>query len=292
MQIAYIGMGIMGSAMAINLARAGNQVKIWNRTPDRPTVHAAIAAGCTKCDTIADAVSNCAVVFTCVSDVGDLQAVLFGAGGVFESAAPGTLIVDTATIGPGAAVEFSKQLAVNRLRFLDAPVTGGDVGARNGTLTIMVGGNETDFKEALPLLQSVGKNVQYCGPAGSGQALKLCNQILCAVNMVAVTEALLLAKRFGLEETMVPEILGTGAGGSWALQNLGPRIIKDDFAPGFRIKDMLKDLRLVQENSSGDRQIDLPGTDSARKLFEAAATEVGSDRGTQAMIKGFAPIAT
>jgi len=142
----------------------------------------------------------------------------------------------------------------------------------------------------LPALRSVGKNVQLCGPVGSGQALKLCNQILCAVNMVAVTEALLLAKCFGLDEKMVPEILGTGAGGSWALQNLAPRILKDDFAPGFRIKDMLKDLRLVQENATSDRgnQLELPGTNSARKLFEAAAGEVGMDSGTQAMIKGFA----
>ncbi len=285
MQIAYIGMGIMGSAMAINLARAGNQVKVWNRTPDRSTIKNAVEAGCTKCDTISEAVVGCPVVFTCVSDVGDLQEVLFGEGGVLESAEPGTLVIDTATIGPSAAVDFSAQLAGKKIRFLDAPVTGGDVGARNATLTIMVGGNETDFNEALPLLHQVGKNVQYCGPAGCGQALKLCNQILCAVNMVAVTEALLLAKRFGLNETMVPEILGTGAGGSWALQNLGPRIIKDDFAPGFRIKDMLKDLRLVQDNSD---EIDLPGTNSARKLFEAAAAEVGNDRGTQAMIKGFA----
>jgi 3-hydroxyisobutyrate dehydrogenase len=287
MQIAYIGMGIMGSAMAINLARAGHNVNVWNRTPGRPTTVQAVEAGCTKYDIIKDAVVGCAIIFTCVSDVDDLQNVLFSAGGVCESAAASTIIIDTATIGPDAAIEFSEKLAASGIRFLDAPVTGGDVGARNGTLTIMVGGNRDDFEEALPVLNAVGKNVQYCGPVGSGQALKLCNQILCAVNMVAVTEALLLAKRFGLDENMVPNVLGTGAGGSWALQNLGPRIIKDDFAPGFRIKDMLKDLRLVQENSSGENDLSLPGTDGARKLFEAAATKVGSDRGTQAMIQGF-----
>jgi 3-hydroxyisobutyrate dehydrogenase len=288
MDIAYIGMGIMGSAMATNLAKAGHKVKVWNRSKDRDTLHYAVENGCTACDTIKDAVSGSKIVFTCVSDVQDLEDVLFGSGGISDSASAATLVIDMATIGPAAAKTFGAKLEKKQIRFLDAPVTGGDVGARNATLTIMIGGNESDFDEALEVLNVLGKNVSYCGPLGSGQALKLCNQILCAVNMVAVSEALLLAKQFGLDENMVPEILGTGAGGSWALQNLGPRIIKDDFAPGFRIKDILKDLRLVQENS-GDRssELSLPGAELASERFEQAAQVVGLDKGTQAMIKGY-----
>lgn len=283
MEIAYIGMGIMGSAMASNLARAGHDVKVWNRDKQRPSLHAAVDAGCTECDTIKEAVQSSKVVFTCVSDVPDLEEVLMGPGGVTESAKDGTLVIDTATIGPDAARRFAAKLAEKHIRFLDAPVTGGDVGARNATLTIMVGGSETDFQEALPLFNAVGKTVRFCGPTGSGQALKLCNQILCALNMVAVSEALLLAKQFGLNESMVPEILGTGAGGSWALHNLGPRIIQGDIAPGFRLKDMLKDLRLVNENAS----LALPGTELAIERFNAAANVVGIDQGTQSMIKGY-----
>jgi 3-hydroxyisobutyrate dehydrogenase len=327
MQIAYLGMGIMGSAMASNLAKSGHNVKVWNRSPGREGLAKAEAAGCTKCDTIAKSVKDCEIVFTCVSDVKDVEQVLFGPGGVSESAAPGTLVIDMATIGPAAAEKISQVLVDKGLRFLDAPVTGGDIGAANGTLTIMVGGNEADFQRVLPVLHAIGKTIRHCGPTGSGQALKLCNQILCAVNLVAVSEALSLAQRFGLDEGMLPEVLGTGAGGSWSLQNLGPRIIREDFTPGFRIKDMLKDLRLVQENSqtsdasggdtapgvkrdaktsastdpktsaSRDSKRDngcnpsateLPGTDLARKLFEQCAlTAGGVEQGTQAMIKSY-----
>lgn len=288
MDIAYIGMGIMGSAMASNLSKAGHSVNVWNRNKNRETLKNAVAAGCTSCDTINDAVKNSKLVFTCVSDVQDLEEILTVDGGILDSASAGTLVIDTATVGPAAAKTFSEKLLAKNIRFLDAPVTGGDVGARNATLTIMVGGSEADFREALPVLNVIGKNVQYCGPTGSGQALKLCNQILCAVNMIGISEALLLAKQFGLDENMVPDILGTGAGGSWALQNLGPRIIKDDFAPGFRIKDILKDLRLVQENSTADGAgSELVGTALASKRFEEAARVVGDDKGTQAMIEGY-----
>jgi len=288
MDIAYIGMGIMGSAMAANLARAGHNVRVWNRSKNRETLKSAVDSGCTNSDTIRSTVQGSKIVFTCVSDVQDLDEIITCEGGILSSAAPETLVIDTATIGPAAARTFAETLARKDIRFLDAPVTGGDVGARNATLTIMVGGSQKDFDEALPALNVIGKNVKYCGPTGSGQALKLCNQILCAINMIGITEALMLAKQFGLDENVVPEILGTGAGGSWALANLAPRIINDDFEPGFRIKDILKDLRLVHENSTADGAgSELPGTALASERFEAAARAVGLDKGTQAMLKGY-----
>jgi 3-hydroxyisobutyrate dehydrogenase len=274
MQIAYLGMGIMGSAMASNLAKAGHKVRVWNRSPGREGSAKAEAAGCTKCDTIAKAVQGCEMVFTCVSDVRDVEQVLLGPGGVSESAAPDTLVIDTATIGPAAAAKINQMLLDKGIQFLDAPVTGGDVGAVNGTLTIMVGGRDADFQRALPVLNAIGKTIRHCGPSGSGQALKLSNQILCAVNLIAVSEAFSLARQFGLDEGMLPEVLGTGAGGSWSLQNLGPRIIKDDFAPGFRIKDMLKDLRLVQENSQASYPINGDQEPSAKSNQKLQATTI------------------
>ena len=280
-KVAYLGMGIMGSAMAANLAKKGCQVSIWNRTPNRPGVKLAEEAGAKSHATIADAVKGCSVIFTCVSDTKDVEQVLTGPGGVSDHAESGALIVDTSTIGPQIAVKLDELLKKKNLRFLDAPVTGGDIGAKNGTLVIMVGGDEADFKKAQPLLESIGKSATWCGPAGSGQALKLCNQIFCAANMLGLSEAYALAKNFNLDLNLLPDVLGAGAGGSWALQNLGPRIAKSDLAPGFRIEDMLKDLRLIEENSNGELQ--LAATKLAEKQFLEAKERGGENLGTQAM---------
>lgn len=288
-KIAYLGLGLMGEAMAVNLAKAGLNVVGWNRTPGKPGAAALIAAGGKVEKTIEDAVKDAAVIFTCLGDVGDVEQVLIEKGGVCDYAPNGAVIADFSTIGPDAAKRIYDSLKAKGMYFLDAPVTGGDVGARNGTLTIMVGGDETAFQKALPALEKMGKNVKLCGPSGAGQALKLCNQILCAVNMISVCEALQLAKRLGVDENFVVDVLSAGAGGSWALSNLGPRILKDDFAPGFALKHMLKDLRLVFENIDGNSD-SLPGTKLAQELFKKVGEDNGSDsggangaRGTQAM---------
>ncbi len=288
-KIAYLGLGLMGEAMAVNLARAGLDVVGWNRTPGKSGEAALLAAGGKVERSLEDAVSGAGLVFTCLGDIEDVEQVLLEAGGVIECAMPGTVIADFSTIGPEAAKRIYASLNSKGMHFLDAPVTGGDVGARNATLTIMVGGDEEPFQKALPYLEKVGKTIKLCGPAGSGQALKLCNQILCAVNMISVCEAFHLAKQLGVDENLVVDVLSAGAGGSWALTNLGPRIIKSDFAPGFALKHMLKDLRLVFENLDGESD-ELPGTKLARELFKKVG-EIddnaggGADgaRGTQAM---------
>lgn len=280
-RVAYLGMGIMGAAMAANLARKGCHVSVWNRTANRPGVALASEAGARVCATIADAVKDAQYIFSCVSDTKDVEHVLTGAGGVSENAPKGALVIDTSTIGPQVAKNLNETLKRAGLRFLDAPVTGGDIGAKNGTLVIMVGGEEADFKEAEPLFQCIGKSASWCGAAGSGQALKLCNQIFCAANMLGLCEAYALAKNFNLDLNLLPGVLGGGAGGSWALQNLGPRIAKSDLAPGFRIEDMLKDLRLVQENSNG--QLALQATQLAEEKFQEAKQIGGTNLGTQAM---------
>lgn len=289
MRIAYLGLGLMGEAMAINLAKAGLNVVGWNRTPGKPGETALLEAGGKVEKTLKGAVSGADVVFTCLGDIEDVEQVLLGPGGVSESASPGTVIADFSTIGPEAAKRIFNSLADKNMHFLDAPVTGGDVGARNATLTIMVGGDEEPFQKALAVFEKIGKTIKHCGPSGSGQALKLCNQILCAVNMISVCEAFHLAKQLGVDENLVVDVLSAGAGGSWALTNLGPRIVKSDFAPGFALKHMLKDLRLVFENLDGDSDI-LPGTKLAQSLFKQVGendgnADGGADgaRGTQAM---------
>ncbi len=288
-QVAFLGLGLMGGAMAANLARHGYQVKAWNRTSDKPGVTIAATGGATIVDSIPAAVSDAELVFSCVGDVPDVEEVLLGQAGVVKYAQPGTLVVDMSTIGSEAAKKIGQALQQQQLRFMDAPVSGGDIGAKNGTLTIMVGGNETDFAECKPLLEAMGKNITLCGEIGSGQGVKMCNQVLCSLYMVGLCEAMQLAKQQGIDPNLIVEVCGTGAAGSWALSNLGTKIINNDYDPGFAIKHIVKDLRLVQEinQTSGDN---LPGTELADRLFkivEAMDHGQGKEQGTQAMIRAY-----
>ncbi len=288
-KLAFLGMGIMGASMASNLARAGYDVSVWNRSSGRPGMKQALEAGCMESDSIATCVSEADFVFTCLGDVQDVEQVILGESGVSASAKPGAVVVDFSTIGPKSAEHIFDELAGSELKFLDAPITGGDVGALNGTLTIMVGGEESAFKAALPYLQKMGSTVKHCGPAGSGQALKLCNQVLCAVTMSAVSESICLAKRFGLDPSLVVEVLKDGAGGSWALSNLGTRIVKDDLKPGFMLKHMIKDLRLIHENCQSD-DLQLPAMEMAEGIFKELVRKdpaAAESLGTQAMIKAY-----
>lgn len=288
-QIAFIGLGVMGGPMAANLAPSGYAVKGWNRTPNRPGVEIAAQAGVTVVSSIREAVASADVVFSCVSDVPDVKEVLLGTGGVAESARPGTLVIDTSTIGPEAAREIGTQLQQHDLRFLDAPISGGDIGAKNGTLTIMVGGEAKDFEESKPLLEVLGKTIRLCGPMGSGQAVKLCNQVLAAVHAVALCEAMQLAQQQDIDPNLIVEVCSTGAAGSWALSNLGPKIAASDFQPGFMIKHILKDLRLVQETLNSSPQ-ELPGVELADRLFKMVQefdSGKGGEQGTQAMIRAY-----
>ncbi|MBX9877973.1 MAG: NAD(P)-dependent oxidoreductase [Candidatus Obscuribacterales bacterium] len=283
--VAYLGLGIMGGAMAANLATKGHSVFGWNRTPGRPGARVASEAGANIIGSASDAVSQADVVFLCLSDVSDIEEMLLGANAVTKAAKKGTLFIDMSTTGPQCAQHLAQELDKLGMRFLDAPVSGGDIGAQNGTLTIMVGGAESDFEKAKPLFACIGKSITYCGPTGSGQAVKLCNQILCAVNMVAVTEAIRFAELTGIDSQLVIDVCSTGAGGSWALSNLGPKILKGDFAPGFKITDMRKDLRLVGQSLS-DANHGLTGTTLAAENFQqTAALESGDTQGTQAMIR-------
>ncbi|NES22387.1 MAG: NAD(P)-dependent oxidoreductase [Symploca sp. SIO3E6] len=288
-QIAFLGLGVMGGSMAANLARSGYSVTAWNRTPHRPGIEVAANAGARIVSSIQEAVETADVVFLCVGDVPDVEEVILGVGGVAESARPGTLVIDTSTIGPNAAQNIGAELKQRQLRFLDAPISGGDIGAKNGTLTIMVGGEPTDFEESKPLLEVLGKTIRLCGAVGSGQAVKLCNQVLCSVHMIALCEAMQLAQQQGIDPNLIIEVCSTGAAGSWALSNLGPKIAESDFQPGFMIKHMLKDLRLVQEALKQSEQ-QLTGVDMAEELFKIVKQlddGTGGEQGTQAMIRAY-----
>lgn len=288
-EVAFLGLGVMGAPMAANLARRGYGVKGWNRTSDRNSIKTAAAAGVEIVESIENAVKTAAIVFSCVGDVPDVKEVLLGEKGVINYASPKTLVVDMSTIGSTAAREIGAELEKYQLRFMDAPVSGGDIGAVKGTLTIMVGGKEQNFAECKPLFEAMGKNITLCGEVGSGQGVKMCNQILCTLNMIGICEAMQMAKRQGIDPNLIVEVCGTGAAGSWALSNLGAKIINSDYDPGFAIKHIIKDLRLVQEISQAG-EIDLPGTELGDRLFKTVATmsnQEGLEQGTQAMIRAY-----
>jgi 3-hydroxyisobutyrate dehydrogenase len=288
-KIAFLGLGLMGGPMAANIARQGYQVKAWNRSKNRPGITTAAEGGATIVDSIQSAVADAEIVFSCVGDVPDVEEVLLGEAGVVKYARPGTLVVDMSTIGSKVAKQIARELNQHQLRFLDAPVSGGDIGAINGTLTIMVGGDPQDFEECKPLFKAMGQNIRLCGSVGSGQGVKMCNQILASLYMIGLCEAMTLAEKQGIDPNLIVEVCGTGAAGSWALTNLGPKIIKSDYDPGFPIKHILKDLRLVQEIMQASEE-NLPGVELADRLFKLVQTldnGQGGEQGTQAMIRAY-----
>jgi 3-hydroxyisobutyrate dehydrogenase len=280
--IGFVGLGIMGAPMAGRLLAAGHRLTVYNRTAERCAP--LVAAGARAASTPAGAAEGADLVISIVTDSPDAKEVLLGARGAAQGAKPGTLFIDMSTISPEAAREIGSQLGKRGIRFLDAPVTGGDVGAREGTLSILVGGEASDLERARPALESMGRRITHCGPVGAGQTVKACNQILCALNMVGIVEALHLAKANGIDLPTMLGALTSGAGGSWALEKLGPRIAGGDFNPGFMIRLIQKDLRIVQSIA---KSVGLPleGTALAQSYFADNEAHDEAALGTQAMYK-------
>jgi 3-hydroxyisobutyrate dehydrogenase len=297
--IAFLGLGLMGAPMTANLARKGYAVKAWNRSSDRPGIKTATEAGAIVVSSVKEAVESADVIFTCVGDVPDVEEVILGDRGIVKYARSNALVIDMTTIGSDGARKIAEELQQKyQLRFLDAPVSGGDIGAINGTLTIMVGGDRKDFEESKPLFEAMGKTICLCGSVGSGQAVKMCNQALCAIHMIALCEAIAMAEHQGIDPNLIVEVCSTGAAGSWALSNLGSKIIKSDLAPAFSIKHILKDLRLIREmmqssdcaTRSGKANRNLPGIELAERLFKIVSQldeGEGKEQGTQAMIRAY-----
>ncbi len=283
--LGLIGTGIMGAPIAGHLRAAGYPLRVHTRTPAR--ARPALDAGATWAATPAEAADGTDFLLTIVTDTPDVEQVLFGTDGAAETLAPGSTVVDMTTISPRVTRVLAARLADREVALVDAPVTGGDIGARQGTLTIMCGGAPRAFAAAEPILKTFGRNVVHVGPPGSGQTLKACNQILCAVNMIGVCEALTLAGRSGLDLPQALETLAGGAGGSWAWSQLGAKIASDDLDPAFMVRLIQKDLRIVQE-AAQELRVPLPGTALAQQLFRAVEAEPGGGAlGTQAMIKAY-----
>ncbi|MDQ5977127.1 MAG: 3-hydroxyisobutyrate dehydrogenase [Verrucomicrobiota bacterium] len=280
--IAFIGTGVMGRSMAGHLLSAGHTLHVHNRTPGK--AQPLLDAGARWHDTPGAAAAVADFVFTIVGFPQDVEATYFGPTGVIAAAKPGTVLVDMTTSSPALARRIAEAAAAKELVALDAPVTGGDIGAREARLSIMVGGDEAAFAKTRPLFEKMGKIIVRHGGPGTGQLCKLANQISIASVMMSWCEALTFARRAGLEPTRVLESIGSGAAGSVAMSVLAPRALKGDFAPGFYVKHFLKDLRLALDTAA-ELKLDLPGTRQARQLYDEVARRGGADDGTQALFR-------
>jgi 3-hydroxyisobutyrate dehydrogenase len=279
MEIAWIGTGIMGAPMARNLMRAGHRLRLHNRTAKRAVALAAEASEVTVAADPASAAAGAEVVFIMVPDTPDVQGVV---ARIEPALHKGQIVVDMSTVAPAAERAIADRLAKSGADYLDAPVSGGESGAIEGTLTIMVGGAEAAYRSALPLFEKLGRRVTHMGGPGAGQLTKLANQIAVALTLEAAAEALAFAEAGGLDRARVLEAIAAGAAGSWQLANLGPKIIARDWRPGFFIKLIRKDLRLVAE-AARDGGLALPGLALMQSMFSAAAA-LGHDLdGTQAV---------
>lgn len=243
--LGFIGLGIMGRGMALNLLKAGYAVHVWNRSADK--MQPLIDAGATAAESPRDVAAQASVIFICVSDTPDVQQVIMGDDGVIHGAQQGALVVDTSTISPQVTRDLAHQLMQHGIHMVDAPISGGSEGAAKGTLSIMVGGDAEQVTRAMPYLQAMGKTITHVGGHGAGQTVKLVNQILVVGNMLAVSEALLFAQANGVDLEKTLQAVGGGAAGSWMLNNRGPQVITRDWRPGFTIDLQQKDLRLVMQ---------------------------------------------
>ena len=282
MKVGFVGLGVMGKPMALNLVKAGFDVTVWNRTKGK-TIELA-QAGARVAPSLPELAATCEVVVIVVNDTPDVEAVLFGESGLSKGLREGTMIVDMSTIDAAATEEFALKLTDLGCDFLDAPVSGGDVGARNATLTIMVGGKRAAFERALPIFEALGRNIVYCGKSGNGQRTKMINQVLCGLHTVALCEALALAERVGLDLETTHRVVSSGAAASWALDNYGPRILKGDLQPGFRLALQQKDLRIARE-AAQEHDSKFKGIAVAYELFSKAVAERYGDLGSHGLIK-------
>jgi len=280
--IGFIGLGIMGRPMAKNLLRAGYSLTVFNRS--KGPVEELVAAGAKASSSPRELAAQSDVIITIVTDSPDVMEVVTGDQGVVYGARPGSVVIDMSTISPKVTRDIARKLAERGVAMLDAPVSGGDKGAREGTLSIMVGGDPEVFEACRPILAAMGKTIVHVGETGMGQTVKLCNQIVCGLNLLAVAEGLAFAARAGADLNKVLDVISRGAAASWMLENLGPKMVAGDYAPGFMVKLQQKDLRLALE-AAAEKQLPLPGTALVQQLFRHVEAMGCEDEGTQALVK-------
>jgi 3-hydroxyisobutyrate dehydrogenase len=283
-RVGFVGMGIMGTPMARNALKAGFPVTVTNRTASR--ADALAKDGATVVRTPREVAQRSDIVVTMVTSSPDVETVTFGPDGIASGAHEGLLVIDMSTISPAATRDFAERAARNKPPFhtLDAPVSGGEIGAIEARLAIMIGGEDADTKRAMPLFEALGKTIVHIGDHGSGQACKLANQVAVAINNLGVSEALVFAASQGIDLERTRQVIAGGAGSSWAMQNYAPKMLAGDFRPGFMVDLQQKDLRLALDNAFGDH-VSLPGTALAHELYNALQRDGGGREGNHALIK-------
>lgn len=282
MKIGFIGVGVMGGPMVLNLMKKGFDVSIYTRTKEKAQY--VIDAGAHWCDTVADAAKGKDVVITIVGYPKDVEEVYFGEDGIIAKADKGTVLIDMTTTSPKLSQKIYEKAAACGLYALDAPVSGGDVGAQKGTLAIMVGGDKDVFDKMVPVFEAMGTNIRYQGAAGNGQHTKMANQIAITGCIASVCEAITYAKNCGLDPRDMFNAISTGAAGSWQMTNNGQKIIDGDFAPGFFVKHFIKDMNIAIDESDA-RELGLDVLHLVRDKYVKLAELGCEDDGTQALIK-------
>ena len=280
--VGFIGIGVMGRSMAGHLLDAGYSVHVYNRTQSK--AQDLVDRGAQWQPSPGKVAAAADVIITIVGFPADVESVYLGEDGVLAQARSGSLAIDMTTSCPNLASRIAQEAAAKGIEVLDAPVSGGDIGAREARLSIMVGGSVSGFERALPLFEIMGKNIVHQGPAGSGQHTKMCNQIAIASGMMAISEAMAYAKKSGLQPETVLKSIESGAAGSWSLTNLAPRVLKGDYAPGFFVKHFIKDMKIAIESAQA-MGLDLPGLQLAKKLYDQLASKGCEDDGTQSLFK-------
>ena len=284
MRIGFIGVGVMGNGMVKNLLSHGYEVSAYTRT--RAKALEALEAGAEWRESAADCVRDADAVITMVGFPPDVEEVYFGERGILANARPGTLVIDMTTTSPRLAQRIYTEAADRGLSALDAPVSGGDTGARAGTLAIMVGGDREAFERAVPIFEAMGKSIRYMGAAGSGQHTKMANQIAIAGTLAGVCEAIAYARAAGLDVDEVISTISGGAASSWQLANNGPKSAHGDFAPGFFIKHFIKDMTLA-DGEARERDLPMPVLEKVLAMFRALEAQGYGDEGTQALIRAY-----
>lgn len=286
-RVGWIGTGVMGRSMCSHLLKAGYKTSVFNRSAEK--LNDLVHLGAVACSSPREVASKSDVVFSMVGYPSDVEEVLLGEQGALAGLSPGGIIADMTTSRPGLAVRIAAEALAKGVIALDAPVSGGDIGAREARLSIMVGGDKQAFDVLIPLWKVMGATYVFQGPAGCGQHTKMVNQILIASGMVGLCEAILYAKQAGLEPELVLKSVSSGAAGSWSLSNLTPRILKRDFAPGFFVDHIVKDLSIAIEEAE-KLGLQLPGLNNAKTVYEFLQTMGQGSSGTQALILAMAKL--
>lgn len=282
--VGFIGLGVMGKSMAGHILKAGYEVHVYTRT--KTTAAELVSRGAVWEDSVKALSRKCQVIITMVGYPSDVEEVYLGENGILAHAGKGTLVIDMTTSSPDLAVRIHAKAGLAGIEALDAPVSGGDPGAQNATLSIMAGGDQAAFDRALPLFEVMGKNIVFQGRPGSGQHTKMANQIAIAAGMVGVCESLAYAEKSGLDPETVLKSIGAGAAASWSLNNLGPKMIAGNMEPGFYVKHFIKDMKIAVE-SAQRLGLSTPGLDLALSLYEKLAGMGHENKGTQALFKLF-----